>query len=48
VSEWNFIVGAYALTWVAILGYTAYLARRVSRAAAALKANESVDVETNR
>ena len=45
MSEWNFIIGAYALTWVALLGYAVYLARRVGRAAAALNANESRDVE---
>jgi len=48
LSEWNFIIGAYALTWLGLLGYAVYLARRIGRAAAALNANESGDVEMKR
>ena len=36
MSEWNYIVGAYTLTWIAILGYAIHLARRLRRAAADL------------
>lgn len=33
MSEWNYIVGAYALTWIALVGYALHLARRLRRAA---------------
>ena len=36
MSEWNYIIGAYALTWITILGYAVHVARRVRRAAASL------------
>jgi CcmD family protein len=28
MSEWNYVIAAYAVTWVAIFGYAAYLANR--------------------
>ena len=33
MSEWNYIVAAYALTWVALIVYAVQLARRMRRAA---------------
>ena len=33
MSEWNYIIAAYALTWIAIVGYAVHLARRLRRAA---------------
>ncbi|MFN2563996.1 MAG: CcmD family protein [Gemmatimonadaceae bacterium] len=32
-SEWSFVIAAYAITWVVLVGYAAYLARRRRRAA---------------
>ena len=32
VSEWNFIVAAYAVTWVVVVGYAIVLAGKVRRA----------------
>ncbi|HUF12217.1 MAG TPA: CcmD family protein [Longimicrobiales bacterium] len=32
-SEWSYVVGAYALTWVVILGYALRLRYRLRRAA---------------
>ena len=31
VSEWNYIIFAYVLTWVGILGYAVHVARRLRR-----------------
>lgn len=36
MSEWNYIIAAYGLTWIAILGYAIHLARRLRRGADAL------------
>jgi hypothetical protein len=36
MSEWNFIIAAYALAWVTILTYGAHVWRRVRRAERAL------------
>lgn len=33
MSEWNFVIAAYALTWVTVVGYAVYVARRLRRAA---------------
>ena len=33
MSEWNYVIGAYVLTWIGILGYGIRLARRLRRAA---------------
>lgn len=33
VSEWNFIVAAYAITWAVLIGYAVVLAGKVRRAA---------------
>ena len=33
MSEWNYIIGAYILTWIGILGYAVHVARRLRRAA---------------
>ena len=33
VSEWSYVVGAYALTWIVILGYALRLRYRLRRAA---------------
>jgi len=48
MSEWNYIVGAYALTWIALLGYAVHLARRVGRAAARLNAYRNGEAEAQR
>ena len=48
MSEWNYIVGAYALTWIGLLGYAVHLARRLRRAAAALHAADATGTETER
>ncbi len=32
VSEWNFIVAAYAITWAVLIGYVIVLAGKVRRA----------------
>jgi CcmD family protein len=48
VSEWNYIVGAYALTWIALAGYAVLLATRLRRAArelARVEAAESSEVK---
>ena len=31
-NEWDFVIAAYAVTWVVLVGYAAYVARRWSRA----------------
>jgi CcmD family protein len=46
VSEWNYIVAAYTLTWIAIAGYAIHLARRLRRAASDLT-NVSADGSGN-
>lgn len=33
MSEWNYIIAAYALTWIALVGYAVHLARRLRQAA---------------
>ena len=33
MSEWNYIIAAYALTWIGLLGYAVQLGRRLNRAA---------------
>ena len=38
MSEWNYVVAAYVLTWVGILGYAVYVSRRLRRAADGLAA----------
>ena len=48
VSEWNYIIGAYALTWIAILGYAVHVARRLRRAADNLARAEVRPSETER
>lgn len=48
MSEWNYIIAAYALTWITLLGYAAHLARRLRRAAAdVVRVDEAVS-ETER
>lgn len=40
MSDWNFIIAAYASTWIVIVGYAVYLSARrraVARAAAELR-----------
>jgi CcmD family protein len=37
VSEWSFVIAAYAVTWIVFLGYTIHLERRHRRAARALE-----------
>jgi CcmD family protein len=32
-SEWNFIIAAYAITWVVLIGYAVLLAGKIRRAA---------------
>ena len=41
MSEWNYIIAAYALTWIGILGYALHTARRLARAAARLNAADT-------
>lgn len=31
VSEWNFIIAAYAITWAVLIGYVVLLAGRIRR-----------------
>lgn len=33
VSEWNFIIAAYAITWAVLIGYAVLLAGKVRRGA---------------
>ncbi|MCI0436977.1 MAG: CcmD family protein [Gemmatimonadetes bacterium] len=28
MSEWSFIIAAYTVTWVVVVGYTLYIGRR--------------------
>jgi len=46
MSEWNYIVGAYALTWIGLVGYAIHLARRLRRAASDLTTVSSGGPET--
>lgn len=32
MSEWNYVVAAFGLTWLVFAGYTLYLSGRVRRA----------------
>ena len=34
-NEWNFVIAAYALTWVVLAGYALHLRRTVRRARSA-------------
>lgn len=36
MSEWNYVIGAYALTWAVLVGYAVYLRGRDRRALAML------------
>jgi len=38
MSEWGFVIAAYAVTWVAIVGYVLYLRGRTARARRELEA----------
>ncbi len=38
MSEWGFVIAAYAVTWVAIAGYVLYLRGRAARARRELEA----------
>ncbi len=31
MSEWNFIIAAYGVTWAVLAGYAVYLRRRAAR-----------------
>ena len=42
VSEWGYVVAAYALTWAAVLGYALGLALRLRRSAEALRRAQSI------
>lgn len=46
MSEWSYIVAAYTVTWLAILGYTIRLALRLRRAATELTNVSSATTET--
>ena len=47
VSEWSYVIAAYALTWVTLLGYGLMLLRRLRRAAEDLAAlAPSTETET--
>ena len=37
MSEWSYVIAAFALTWVTLAGYAIHLARRVRRAEAELR-----------
>lgn len=32
MSSWNYVIGAYAVAWIAFIGYATYLYRRGGRA----------------
>jgi len=36
-NQWQFVVAAYGVTWVVLIAYTAYVARRWRRARAELE-----------
>lgn len=36
MNEWNFVIGAYGLTWTALVAYAVYLHVRLVRANRAL------------
>ena len=38
MGEWRFIIAAYAITWITLLGYSVYL-RRVRNRADSLRAD---------
>ena len=38
MNEWYFIGAAFALTWVTLAGYAAYVTRRAARAERAMRA----------
>ena len=48
MSEWNYIIAAYVLTWIGILGYAVHVARTLRRAAAALAAADVREPEIQR
>ncbi len=31
MSEWSYVIAAYAFTWVGVVGYAVYVARRAAR-----------------
>ena len=31
-DQWDFVIAAFAVTWVVLIGYAAYVSRRLSRA----------------
>lgn len=36
MSEWNYIIAAYTLAWITVIGYAGYVWRRARRAERAL------------
>jgi CcmD family protein len=40
MSEWNYVIAAYALTWVVLVGYAILVNGRLLRAERALRAAE--------
>ena len=48
MSEWSYIIAAYALTWIGLAGYAIHLARRLRRAANDLTNESSGEPGTER
>ena len=40
MSEWNYVVAAYVVTWIVIFGYAAYLGARKRNARQRITATE--------
>ncbi|HEY8470956.1 MAG TPA: CcmD family protein [Longimicrobiales bacterium] len=45
MSEWGYVIAAYALTWVAVGGYVVYLRVRTARARTALDTAPAQEAE---
>jgi heme exporter protein CcmD len=41
MSEWNFVVAAYALTWVTLAGFAVYVWRRARQAERSYEATDT-------
>jgi CcmD family protein len=40
-NEWDFVIAAYAVTWLVLIGYATYVAQRLRRAARAIEGGDA-------
>ncbi len=40
-DQWDFVIAAYAVTWVVLIGYATYVSRRLGRARRAAEGGDA-------